>query len=509
MYSSEINANPQPEKPVYLALPEGLDVKKYLPRRQWHYAPYVEYWISTIFYERVFNRRSKDSYQPLKTEYLRNIFPRASRADFPAIKRLVVPKLIECDRSYSPGTKAMGYRLVEEWRGVKHRRVLVTCEELASKLRNFRAKTERRLNGVPVVRWMANWVQVVDFEADLPLYDLAQFYDLNDFDDCGWQEINIQNIRDGNRPYTVCAQGRFHSPFTRLNSNYRCYLSYQGQSLISIDVACCQPLLLGAMIKDSLRHSGKQSHFNTLSFPVFTSYEDLESQLLQSISVDYSQYFPVTSNNSNSNNHQGSHNTSLMMSTHYEGIRENESNNETRSYDEETGPKMGQKAYNRWERYNLMSFDHRSDSRFLPRDVLKYLSLCEDGVFYEYMMDRLGMTDRAAFKVMFFKQVFFGKTKPSRLLDVMTEDFPTVVKVVEAIKEKDHANMARLLQAFESSFMINGVCRRIMEERPDAFVLTIHDSILTTPEYVEAVQEIIRQEFRRLGLNPTLKITSE
>lgn len=54
--------------------------------------------------------------------------------------------------------------------------------------------------------------------------------------------------------------------------------------------------------------------------------------------------------------------------------------------------------------------------------------------------------------------------------------------------------------------MILGVCARLMEEHPDCPVVTIHDSILTTPRWVEVVTKVIHEEFARLGITPTLHV---
>lgn len=43
-----------------------------------------------------------------------------------------------------------------------------------------------------------------------------------------------------------------------------------------------------------------------------------------------------------------------------------------------------------------------------------------------------------------------------------------------------------------------------MQEIPDAPVFTIHDSLMTTSPFVDAVRAIIIEEFSRLGLSPTL-----
>jgi hypothetical protein len=45
-----------------------------------------------------------------------------------------------------------------------------------------------------------------------------------------------------------------------------------------------------------------------------------------------------------------------------------------------------------------------------------------------------------------------------------------------------------------------------MEQRPDLFVSTIHDSILTTAGDAEFVRQVMLDEFAQLGLSPQVKV---
>lgn len=65
--------------------------------------------------------------------------------------------------------------------------------------------------------------------------------------------------------------------------------------------------------------------------------------------------------------------------------------------------------------------------------------------------------------------------------------------------------MSSLLQRTESSFVVNRVVRRLMNEYQETFISTIHDSFVTTTEAVPLVKRIVLQEFARLGLRPTIK----
>jgi len=137
-------------------------------------------------------------------------------------------------------------------------------------------------------------------------------------------------------------------------------------------------------------------------------------------------------------------------------------------------------------------------------DLLKYKQLVESGKLYDYMMERSGETDRAAFKEKFFRETLFGR-KTSKLFCSL---FPTIAAELMKIKSKDYRNLARIMQRTESKLMITKICGRLMQDYPDVFIATIHDSILTTQDNVSNIQNVILEEFAEYGLSPTIRIES-
>jgi hypothetical protein len=146
----------------------------------------------------------------------------------------------------------------------------------------------------------------------------------------------------------------------------------------------------------------------------------------------------------------------------------------------------------------------------LAEEVDRYVQLCEDGRFYDWMMEkfRIPSENRGRFKQRVYKYVMFGKHERSRHSNewkLFEGAFPHIAKLIAGIKrEHGHKAVAHLLQRAESSLMINRVCRRLMEKHQEVPVVTIHDSILTTKKNVNLVRRIIKEEFIRVGLRPTL-----
>lgn len=144
-----------------------------------------------------------------------------------------------------------------------------------------------------------------------------------------------------------------------------------------------------------------------------------------------------------------------------------------------------------------------------PDDVKRYIDLVQAGRFYDDLMERCGIPaeDRARFKKRFFASVFFcANGSRSEIADAFASHYPNVAALIHREKERDHRALARKLQEAESDVMIKGVAARCMDELPDAFVGTIHDSILTTVRHSEPAREIILEEFRKRGIHPTVQI---
>jgi hypothetical protein len=80
----------------------------------------------------------------------------------------------------------------------------------------------------------------------------------------------------------------------------------------------------------------------------------------------------------------------------------------------------------------------------------------------------------------------------------------TVYAVIRDLKKDDYASLARRMQRKESAIMIEGVAGRCLREMPNIPIYTIHDSVATTPDHVDKIKQIIREEFQKERLKPTI-----
>lgn len=85
------------------------------------------------------------------------------------------------------------------------------------------------------------------------------------------------------------------------------------------------------------------------------------------------------------------------------------------------------------------------------------------------------------------------------------EAFPTVYKIFTLLKRHNKRILSHLLQRIESHIIIETVSRRIAAKRPDLPIYTIHDSIATTQGNEAYVQRIIEEEVKAItGLSASI-----
>ena len=138
-------------------------------------------------------------------------------------------------------------------------------------------------------------------------------------------------------------------------------------------------------------------------------------------------------------------------------------------------------------------------------DTIRYKKDCESGMFYKRMQKICKVADASEVKTKVFAEVFFGKRKKGRLLTGFRELYPTMGRLSEWVKRHDYKHLAHELPRIESSIVIDDACEVMRLQHPDVPILTIHDAILTTPEHVGLVKDVLRAAFNRRGVNPRIK----
>lgn len=156
----------------------------------------------------------------------------------------------------------------------------------------------------------------------------------------------------------------------------------------------------------------------------------------------------------------------------------------------------------------LPSYGNPISSNFQESDdVLLYKELTSRGIFYEYLMQYLPSCDRDEFKKNIFAKIFYNDEEKYEYEEWFTfqDIFPNVANIISSYKKDNYKNLAISLQRVEAEMIINKIVPRLAARK--IYLLTIHDSILTTPENAEIVKEIMIDEFEKeYGLVPGVKV---
>jgi hypothetical protein len=139
-------------------------------------------------------------------------------------------------------------------------------------------------------------------------------------------------------------------------------------------------------------------------------------------------------------------------------------------------------------------------------DIGLYKRLTSNGKFYEYLMPYFPAVNREEFKKKVFGRIFYNDEKKYEYAEwlIFKDIFPNVARIITHYKKDNYKNLAITLQKAEAEIMINRIVPRLAEKK--IFILTIHDSILTTKGNTDMVKKIILDEFKnQYGLIPTIK----
>ncbi len=157
---------------------------------------------------------------------------------------------------------------------------------------------------------------------------------------------------------------------------------------------------------------------------------------------------------------------------------------------------------------DLLPYDGYYDGQSY-QDIVLYKELTSSGKFYEYLMDKMNFHgERYEFKKRFFGRVFYSENNPHYVFNeskIFNNLFPNVSKIIDYYKRDDNSALPIALQKAEREIIINKIVKRIVTERPNLPIGTIHDSILTSQNNENYVRDVMYQEFyKEYKLTPTI-----
>ncbi len=415
------------------------------------HVPAASYLLHTITQRRTGWHSDQDGLVALKCEYLRRL---VGRAELPVVRRaLAGAGVIDWRRDFVPGVRSMRYRIRERFQPSR----FVTCRDAAllRRVRRVYAEDERRL--LPVHRWLKSKLAALRIDVDRArsivsgmMPDVDSGLDIETYRVLLCDQITAftEQLEAGDVRLTCDDFGRVHTPLTNLPKSLRCCVSSIEGPLIGFDLANSQPLFCG-LVTSQYVNASKQNRQKIRTWkPSSNPYESRPK--------------PAS---------RGGCSVTMAGSAQPIGS--------SGIYD---------------------------DRLCGPADVREYLRLCQSGRLYESLMT--AGADRSTFKRRLFCDVFFGADRhPSAVRNAFAELFPTVAKVIAELKSQHYQRLAWLMQHKESSLFIGRACRRLMAERPNMPLVTVHDSIVTTDEHIGYVRAVLLDEFAKLGVRPAF--TSE
>lgn len=396
------------------------------------------------------------------------------------------PTVVQTD-AYDQGIKCRGYKLVDEYRSMG----LSKCEDpkFITKLKRVKKEDDKRL--LPVHLHLREQFKRLEFDLPRALKIINTLVPEEEVGRWRWidgklkrcQPLSIDDFRgiligqaqrlaDGIPFFEPDEYGRVHTPIVSLPKELRCCLSIRTESgqepIVWLDARNSQPLIavMLAMVWYSSSEMSRSRIRNQKFSKDRNPYESTNKRIAAA-----SLCFSLSSPTPNP----------LQPSSYYVDTFVVEPN-KTRGF-------------------------RRSLPVSILPDVVEDRNRCEDGQFYEtYMEKEMTDAERSKFKVQMFREVFFGSNSvKSKIKSKFAKISPSVSRVLYDLKRNDKERSAWLLQNYEATIFIFRICNRIRKEFEHIPIFTIHDCIGTTVEHLPCIEEIIKEEFAKLGVIPSLK----
>ncbi|ARN77942.1 hypothetical protein BST97_07990 [Nonlabens spongiae] len=490
-----------------LYLPQNLDlftVKEEYPTSIPNAVDKCAYICSLILMSKQYNKdRMDDEYIPLHSTKLQKVVN-----DYKAcLDYLVECGIIEINHHYIVGEHSKGYRFTRKYDtvAVPFTALKPTFRRKLKQLENNRIGYTKHLNYI--TKWLNSNLKINEELAEQYInlnYNLkTQFPDLRDYDQrekkfkkpenqFKFSSLVLERLK--NEDYTYAQDRnvyRLHTNLTNMPSILRNALTYNGKPLISIDIKNSQPYLAILLLVNCFRLTRRTKPKTELKI-------DFGRKLRETIST-----FKSSEN--------------VGRNCRSSTFLDNDDVNSTKSYSKEIDNE---------DRVNIKDIRLKDQSTYIMLldqpvsqsaiDIDLYIEKVTGGRFYEYLGElfsrELGYeyADRNRVKVevlkLFFSSNSFISQPDAAAKREFKKHFPTVYKIFSAVKKKNKADLAILLQSIESYLMLDVIAKRISKELPHAPIFSIHDSIATTHEYADDVERIMNEELTKaIGIAPRLK----
>lgn len=254
--------------------------------------------------------------------------------------------------------------------------------------------------------------------------------------------------------------GRLHTNFSNMPFWIRNFITYDGGKLVNVDIKNSQPYLATALFKQEFfeidfemkRKAKKAENLNKVEICIKDIIDTKEDSKIDKVGLKSVLKDIIVS----------------IPTLNLRGTSENQTaKNELKFFSELTG--KGQ-LYG----YLKQEIEKRTGEEFKEKADVKLSVL-----------------------LAFFTSNHFIGQKEAKQKRVFKEIFPTVYKILSAVKKKDFSFLPRLLQSLEAKIVLDRICTRITRERPTMPIYTIHDSVVCPEGQEDYVSNVIIEEMNR------------
>jgi hypothetical protein len=464
--------DPAVDKPAAQYWPVRLNPEDFPARLRW----YLGHVLNLIHFKAATWRADADGFVRLNARLLAKVIPSRLLPEVRGLLRGIAP----CDNKVAVGRKSLGYRLSEAYR--QTRRVVCPDPAFNARLKALAQQDDRYLTQEH--KALRVWFDRLQFDLAKALSIIATLKPrrrkrkekLTAEEYRRALTEQAQQLVNGDHWLEVCEYGRVHTPITCLPAALRCCLRVGGESLINVDLPNSQPLLLGLLTRQWLGATPwARRRLLRMGFTAPNPYDAWVQRLTRSGGV-----------------------TRCVTGTQPAPAAQ---------------PVLTVTSIPKSKRCKEKQSEGAANAP--PPGLTDYLRVCLAGGFYEWLMTPAerarGKKYRGRFKrrfmvVMFARNEARNKKFPNRLRERFRRRCPAEAGVLAALKRRNFRHSAHLLQSFESTIFIHLICGRILRDRPDVPLFTIHDSLLTTRPHVAYVRRVIEETFIGLfGVTPRLR----
>lgn len=129
-------------------------------------------------------------------------------------------------------------------------------------------------------------------------------------------------------------------------------------------------------------------------------------------------------------------------------------------------------------------------------EINVFSAIVKNGNYYQYLVDKLRLSDKFSAKELTYK-VFFGRNYKNSKYDILFKIlFPTIYNFILKYKKdnEDYKHLAYTLQRMESNFIFNEVIKTIMIINPSIRIVTVHDSIIYQNKWKNIVEKVFDEK---------------